>query len=781
MTKHRSRRSALPLLLVSGLFAALVSAAGCEGPAGRDGQPGNPGVPGQEGDQGDPGEQGDPGQQGQQGLPGQQGPIGEQGPPGEGVPPKTLATNMAEYVKERVMLYATGALPPEEQFPLKATATDSLRTLAGVSSNVVVRWTEPLTWSDSMDAPRFGANTDYVAYFGDGWDDVAGNPPQWNGDGTSGWVWVNHEYISGSSPNVGVAPTGHQLIFARFLQERGVLTIDVTSSAAWTQADVDTYVRYAKKQLGGSWLHIVRDPSSGEWAVDRSADALRYDATSDTQLRVTGHAVSGLDHDDETGATLPAGVVSGIMGDCAGGQTPWGTVITAEENVQDYYGDLEPAWSSDQKFLTGMGYDPGANVSPVVDASAAGEFGRISDPNGKHRRDFYGFLSELDVGEDPSEYVGATTPGVGHKKFGGMGRARWEAAAFAVDADWKLIPGEPIVFYGGDDRRGGRMYKFVSNGTYQAGMTRPQIRALLDDGRVYAAHFAGLDNTTGHTMLATGTAPTEAQPGTGYWIELSVDSASIAPNGAALGQPNITVGAALQDVNYNGIGGFPTDDDIRRSLFTVSAKIGIMELNRPEDVEWNPRDPSGTPRLYVAFTNNNRRTQLDQEGVLRNPATHASSPARNDTTGAVFAIQEADPAMPGSSSTFSFFEVFHGTVGDGDFDAANPDNLLIDHDGGVWFGTDGNFGVNGMADALYYLDLDPAHQAGQPGIVTPTFGLPFRAVAVPSDAEATGPALTSDMGTLFVSVQHPGESNYSSWPTGEEPLSSLVAITFNVE
>ena len=91
---------------------------------------------------------------------------------------------------------------------------------------------------------------------------------------------------------------------------------------------------------------------------------------------------------------------------------------------------------------------------------------------------------------------------------------------------------------------------------------------------------------------------------------------------------------------------------------------------------------------------------------------------------------------------------------------------MIDRDGGVWFGTDGNFGTNKTADAIYYLDLDPAHAAGQPGVVTATFGKAFRVVAVPSDAEATGPALGPDMRTLFVNVQHPGESIWSVWPNG---------------
>ena len=45
-----------------------------------------------------------------------------------------------------------------------------------------------------------------------------------------------------------------------------------------------------------------------------------------------------------------ARAVVGIQGDCSGDVTPWGTVINGEENVDVGYGDLEPVWSSDQKF-----------------------------------------------------------------------------------------------------------------------------------------------------------------------------------------------------------------------------------------------------------------------------------------------------------------------------------------------------------------------------------------------------------------------------------------------
>ncbi|MGK3996797.1 alkaline phosphatase PhoX [Sorangium sp. So ce1024] len=792
MTTKRTVRTAILLVLAGGLAAmgagcgedGAPGARGQDGADGRDGVDGKEGAPGRDGADGKDGadgEDGAPGRDGADGAPGQAGPPGPPGPqgdPGEDAVPQTMAASLADYVKERVEMFAAGTLPAGEQFPLRAAATDTIRTLAGVRSDIVVTWLDPLTFSTAPNAPRFGANNDYTAFFGERWSAAEGNAPQWNGSGSAGWLWVNHEYVSGKSPTPTSAPTGQHLTLARHLKKLGVLTNDVEANV-WSQEDVDTYIRWEKREVGGSWLRIVQDPATGAWSVDRSASAVRYDATSKTLTRMAGHELSGPGKDDATGKALPDGIVAGIMGDCAGGVTPWGTVITAEENVQDYYGDLEASWSGDQRFLTGRGFDPGARVSPVVEASTSAEFGRISDPNGRQPRDHYGYLTEIDPGQAADEHDGKTAAGVGHKKFGFMGRARWEAATFAVDGDWKLVPGQPIVIYGTDDRRGGRIYKYVTAGSYTAGMARAEIRALLDEGKLYAAHLAGLDNRTGNTLLATGAAPTEEAPGTGQWIELSVDSADVAPNAAALGDPGRTVGAALRDARWNGLGGFETDHDVLRALFTASNKVGIMELNRPEDIEWNPRDPSGTPRVYVAFTNHTGQTALDQQGVLFDPATHATtSPKRTDAVGSILALEEADPANPGASSAFRYFEVWHGSRAQGDFDASCPDNLLLDREGGVWFGTDGNFGVASHADAFYYLDLDPSHREGQPGVARPSFGKAFRVVAMPSDAEATGPSFTPDMGTIFMAVQHPGENAYSVWPKGDGALSSVIALTF---
>jgi hypothetical protein len=679
--------------------------------------------------------------------------------------------SIPELVRRYADQLAKGHLPANVVFPLPNSTSDSVRTISNVGHNVVAKWLDPLTSSTSATAPRFGANTDYIAYFGDGWNadwngDIVGSAPQFNGNGQSGWIWSNHEYISNARPTLTSAPTGQHLTFAKFLQAGGILTNDATASI-WAQADLDTYTRNYKRQLGGSWFRVQFDNATKEWHVVPNNGAVRYDASSNTLVTVVGHRPR-LDKND-AGLFLPPGVIPGITGDCAGGQTPWGTVITAEENVQDYYGDLETAWTSAQKFVPGAGFDPGSFINPTIASSSSGEFGQISSSFERHNRDAYGFAAEIDPGLPPEVFYLSVNQfggdGFGHRKIGALGRARWESVTFAVGADFKLLPNQPVVLYAGDDRRGGRIFKWISKQPYIPGMSRSEVRSLLDEGSLYVAHFAGLDNANGLTLKATGAPPTESAPGQGQWIKLGTSSTDIAPNAAALGKPNTTVGQALKDVNWNGIGGFRNDNDVRTALFTASNKIGIMELNRPEDIEWNPHDFSGRPRLYVAFTNHGRQVALNQDGVLFDPAQHAaSSPLRSDSTGAVFALEEENPAAPAASKTFKYFAAWLGTAGKGLFDAANPDNIMIDSHGGVWFGTDGNFGKNGTADAFYYLDLDPQHREGAAGVSSPTFGKALRIAAVPSDAETTGPAFSSDEATIFLSVQHPGEDQPSTWP-----------------
>jgi secreted PhoX family phosphatase len=757
------------------LLGSTVAVVGCEGEQGPAGAQGSAGQDGQDGSQGPVG----PGSYGQPG-PGAitRAPGVEAGTPLSSVIAMTFrgdlgtgATNLPEYVKARVDQVVAGQLPTPMVFPLPSASTDTVRTVPGLFSTTVIKWMDPIAFAKA--SPRFGGNADFIAFFGDGWSS-SGSAPQFNGNGTAGWLWVSHEYVSGTKPSTGTAPLGQHLDFAKFLRNTGVLSNNVTDGTTWQADALITYNKEWKKQVGGSWLRVVQDPATGEWAVDRNAANKRYDATSATLAKVVGINLSGIERDD-SGAALAEGVVPGTHSNCSGGQTPWGTIFVGEENVQGAYGDPEGAlWTSKNDWIeNAAGFAPGAPVAPNFSAPTSGDF-VSSDVNSSHVKDGYGYPTELDPGQAADLWYDkdAAKPGAGHRKLGSMGRAHWENAAFVVDASWKLLNDQPIVIYGGDDRRGGRIFKFVSSGHYTEGMTKKQLRDLLNDGKLYAAHFAGLDNSTGDTLVG-GVIPTEQAPGQGRWVELSIDSQDLAPNGEAYGQPTLTVGAALRDASYNAMGGFTTNDQVRKVLFTAANKVGVMELNRPEDLEWNPKDPSGAPLLYVAFTEHGDSTSLDQQGRVatseRNgqgvwvKKTRAATDNRAvDRVGSIFGIRESSTSAPGGSKTFTYFRVWKGETASlsatPEYSAAKPDNIVIDHDGGVWFGTDGNFGVNKVADSVYYLDQSPAHRSSE------YFRKAFRVLSVPSDAEATGPAFSADMKTLFVSVQHPGEDNFSVWP-----------------
>lgn len=682
------------------------------------------------------------------------------------------ANNIADYVKALVTAYDGAGVPAGVQFPLPNTTDDNFRAITGMHNSIVVRWLDPL--GNGPNAPRFGANCDYIAYFGEGWNNDwstspgIGSAPQWNGSDEAAWLWVNHEYISGDIATTTSAPTNQWLTFAQFLRNEGLLTNDVTSNT-WTSHDVDRLNYAGRRQLGGSWVRVIKDPYTLEWKVDRAANNMRYDATSNTLTRIVGYTPNSADHDD-LGFVLPQGIATGINSDCSGGQTPWGTVVTSEENTQDWFGEPEDCWTSNQAFTHTNPTDPyakGKVVTPTYAPDTSTVFASHTDTRTHHERDIYAFQVEMDPGEFPSLWY-EPADGRGHRKIGTMGRAHWENAAFATGTDWRLVNGEPVVIYGANDRRGGRVYKFVSSANYSDTMTRTQVRNLLNSGTLYVAHFENLDNNTGYTInggnvpTLTGSLAGGTGTGTGRWIEVSTTSSDIAPNAGAplngntyvtdIGSAATTVGAALQDLDYNGIGGFNSDNLVLSSLFTACAKIGVKELNRPEDVEWDPYNNI----LYIAFTNHTRRTALDDNGVLRDPATHSASTPRDDADGSIFGLIEngRDPANTG---TFTFWRAWRGSNAGGLLDAACPDNLVIDRDGGVWFGTDGNFGRAGTADATYYLHLSAA------GV-----GRAFRVCATPSDAECTGPCFSSDMTTLFAAVQHPGEGETSSWPTERE-------------
>lgn len=662
-----------------------------------------------------------------------------------GEPPE--AATIPELIKELVAQENAGT--DVEGFPLEyIPGSDALSTIPQIRYDLMSAFLESLTDAAPTMGPIWGSNNDYIAYLGEGWQDAG--TPYFEGSGDAGLMWTNFEYISNSRASEGAAPTGVGLQLVSWLEANGEpdFQFDVTDDAQWTAARVDAYIRWHKRVVGGALYQAQRD-DEGQWSIDTSANNVRFDATSDTLIRITGPMDVGVAQDDQ-GADLPPNVVPGTSSNCSGGITPWGTIVTAEENIQFAYGDIESCWTSSNVFVGGGPCDPGSDIAWDTTPSSNSDFTRGTATN--TRPDFYGYIVEIDPEAAPDQPYDSGS-GDGHQKLGAFGRANWENATFHVGSDWNLVPDQPIVFYAGNDRRGGRIYKYVSAANYTAGMSKAEIRNLLTEGSLYVAHFADLDNSDDETTGALGGVTVggslagRTRPGQGRWIRVAVDNREdIAPNASGAGAMT-TVADALANDTWNGIGAFADQQAVLTGLFTASNKLGIRELNRPEDLEYNPTD--GT--LWIAFTNHTRPTALRDDGTLNlddpeTPNDEHSDFSRSDSVGSIFVLTEDDSDDPSQSTTFTFYTAWRGSDDGSTFSAANPDNLALDSDGGVWFGTDGNFSRT-TQDAVYYLEVAD----------DPTESRAWRVASVPSDAEATGPMFSADERSLFFNVQHPRE------------------------
>jgi secreted PhoX family phosphatase len=153
----------------------------------------------------------------------------------------------------------------------------------------------------------------------------------------------------------------------------------------------------------------------------------------------------------------------GSLANCAGGITPWGTALSAEENWSDY--------------ATEYGWGP--------------EF--AAENNGG-----YGWVMEVDP-FDPD-----WTP----RKHTNLGRLRHENATV-----WAR-EGKRLVVYTGDDARNKFLYKYVSAGSYRSVRSRRNSR-LLEDGQLWVAEFAPASQD--ETVLS----------GTGRWHRVEMSPAAL--------------------------------------------------------------------------------------------------------------------------------------------------------------------------------------------------------------------------------------------------------------
>jgi len=290
---------------------------------------------------------------------------------------------------------------------------------------------DPLAQSAAAQKLQFGYNSDFLGYLP---MPGAANPSQ------HGLLVINHEYTSEELmfPGVGVQDT-KAAAFGKMTRD----LVDIEMAAH-----------------GGAVLEIRRDGWSWR-VVDGSKYARRID--SNTPIAISGPAAGHprlQTKDDPTGKQ-----VLGMVNNCAGGLTPWGTWLTCEENFHLYFGGALPA-----------GHREAANYKRIGVPTNGYAWSRFYDrfdiskePNEANR---FGWIVEIDP-FDPSSMP---------KKRTALGRTKHEGAAGIINKDGRY------VVYSGDDERFDYVYRFVTRAQVNTN-DKAANRDILDDGTLSVARY----------------------------------------------------------------------------------------------------------------------------------------------------------------------------------------------------------------------------------------------------------------------------------------------------
>lgn len=562
-----------------------------------------------------------------------------------------------------------GTLEFEPIAPVAATV-DDLNVPKNYDWSPIICWGDPL-FHDSPEfdprnqtaeaqAKQFGFNNDYLDIMPD-----AG--------GTAGVLVCNHEY------------TNENTMFPADQSEDLQRTASVGIAAH-----------------GMAVVEIVREAPGKPWTYVRGGARNRR-ITADTPFRVDGPA-AGSDL-LKTVADPEGKTVLGTQNNCSGGVTPWGTILSGEENIQNVLSG--PDTPENKRY--GIPVEPPKRRWDLVDPRWNG-----NNAGYENEVNRFGYIVEIDPSDPNSTPVKHTS----------MGRFKHEGANVYVASDGT------VVAYSGDDERFDYLYKFVSEKKYVAG-DRAHNMTLLSFGDLYVAKFTG--NSEGEIDGSSRLPSDGAFDGAGEWLPLVVDGES-------------------------KVEGMDVDEVL---VFTRLAadKAGATKMDRPEDVEPNPH----TGKIYVACTNNTLRGEPGLAGA------DEANPRNNNRDGHVIEITEdaansagttfhwdillvcGDPAKNGSA-------YFSGFPTDKVSPISCPDNVAFDSQGYLWIATDGAPTAIGYNDGLFRVDL-----------TGPKRGRTQQFLSVPQDAETCGPVIHDRENMAYVAVQHPGEDGTFETPRSYFP------------
>jgi secreted PhoX family phosphatase len=582
--------------------------------------------------------------------------------------------------------------------PIPPNVLDNLIVPNGYDSALVIRWGDPILpgvpgldvhhQTAQRQAAQFGYNNDFVGVL-----------PLGRGDRRALLV-ANHEY------------TNEELMFPGFTSQ-DALTVE--------------QVRVAMAAHGMSVVELERVDGTGQWRPVGGPHRPynRRFTMLDTPFAFTGPAAGSawLRTAADPQGTTPIGTLN----NCSGGVTPWGTVLSGEENFNQYFvgGDAAPAELKPRLARYGISTTVRAPAGWRRWDRAQERFDLALHPNEAHR---FGWIVEVDPFEPNSR----------PRKHTAMGRFKHEGANVIVAKNGR------VVAYMGDDERFDYLYKFVSDREFRPGGSASARRhnlTLLESGTLYVAKVTG--DSPAAEIDGSGRLPSDGLfDGTGQWIKLVSGERSYVPGMSA-----------VEALTFARLAG---------------DAVGATRMDRPEDVQ-----PSLlTGKVYAAMTNNVNR------GVGTNPGPDEANPRTANRHGHIFELVEDGGDHTAESFAWSL-PIVCGDPADpstyfAGYDKAAvspiscPDNVAFDSAGNLWISTDGN--ALGANDGLFATAIEGPERGHLKQFLT-----------IPPGAETCGPFITGDDRSVFVAVQHPGEISgatidkpASTWPDGDFAKPAVV-------
>lgn len=257
---------------------------------------------------------------------------------------------------------------------LEPRTDDNLSLVNGLLAQVLIRWNDPINNQGDL----FGYNNDFIAFL--------------PGENIfTGYIWVNHEYV-------------HPLFVSGYNP-----AADPRDLKNKQQTDIE------QKNVGGSFIRIKKH--NGAWTVDTE---------SDKNFRIDGRTKIALIAEREIQNSKTA---IGTLANCSGGKTPWNTILSCEENYQDFYGKVT---------YTKKGSSWNRELSKAIAATAW-------DDNYFYPPEHYGWVVEIDPAKKQAQ------------KLTALGRFAHEGATVVSAPDGRC------VVYMGDDSQNQYFYKFVAH------------------------------------------------------------------------------------------------------------------------------------------------------------------------------------------------------------------------------------------------------------------------------------------------------------------------------